>query len=157
VRPAELPLWVLVALGEMGVLEDLKPGKSNPRIEQYHAITRGGPALDDVAWCASFVSWCLEMAGVESLKTKRAADYATFGSPTEPGRFGALLVFGKADPDAKGSGHVGWSLGRTGGSVYCLGGNQSNKVGIDLRPLSLLVSARLPLARPVVARAQQRT
>lgn len=139
-----VPQWIRVALGEIGVIEDVRPGKSNPRVSQYHAITRAGAATDDVPWCASFVGFCLEMAGVTSTKSKAAASYATWGEACDSPYFGSVIVFGKSDPDAKGTGHVGFCLGVSGPDVYVLGGNQNNRVSIATRKKSAIVATRWP-------------
>ena len=132
-RPVVVPRWLPIALGELGVVEDTRPGRSERRIEQYHAATRGGAELDDVPWCASFVGWVLESAGVPSTKRKSAASYATWGTAVGWDAFGGVVVFGKSDPDAGGTGHVGFLLGVSGSRCFVLGGNQSNAVTIAVR------------------------
>jgi surface antigen len=54
-------------------------------------------------------------------------------------------VFGKADPDAAGTGHVAFCVGIDGDSVLVLGGNQRDAVTIASRPKSRIVSVRWPL------------
>jgi len=147
-RPVVVPRWIPIALGELGVVEDTRPGQSNGRIEEYHAMTRAGRAHDDVAWCASFVSWVLEQSGIRSTRNKAAASYLSWGEEcrdyTPP--FGAVLVFGKRDKDAKGSGHVGFCLGVSGPTVFLLGGNQGDRVSIAPRMLADVVAMRWPAA-----------
>jgi uncharacterized protein (TIGR02594 family) len=151
-KPRELvvPRWIPIALGEIGVIEWTVPGQSNPEVEKYHAATSGGPATDDVAWCASGHGWVYEQAGIRSLRTKRAADYAKFGVavplPELHLYFGCTIVFDKTDPDAKGSGHVGFNVGVVPARdiVYCLGGNQGDRWDIGARKLSKVIAARWP-------------
>jgi uncharacterized protein (TIGR02594 family) len=140
-----MPSYLAVAFGEIGVREDTLPGRSNPRIARYHGVTAGGEAVDDVAWCASFLGYCLEMGGMKSTKSKAAVSYASYGTATLY-RFGCILVFGKTDPDAKGSGHVGFGIGLTGHTVYCLGGNQSDGVTIAARDIRDVRTLRWPTA-----------
>ena len=118
-----VPTWISIGLGEIGVREDLRVGQSNLRIQRYHGITGAGEAPDDVAWCASFVGWCLEMAGVKSTRNKTAASYATYGVASLF-RFGCLAFADSTDPDAKSTGHVGFGLGLSGNTLFLLGGNQ---------------------------------
>jgi uncharacterized protein (TIGR02594 family) len=138
-----VPQWLAIGLGEVGVREDTRPGKSTPRIEQYHAITRAGAAVDDVAWCASFVCWVLEMSGIPSTKSKSAASYLEWGKECDL-QVGCIVVFDKTDKDAAGSGHVAFCMGVSGEEVFVLGGNQSNRVGIDVRRRMHVVAARWP-------------
>lgn len=131
-RPVVVPKWIPIAFGEIGIVEDVRPGRSLARIEQYHAATRAGLATDDVPWCASFVSWALEAAGVPSTRSKTAASYAAWGMPS-PLAFGAVVLFPKTDRDAVSSGHVAFLLGAAGTDLYVLGGNQNNRVSIAVR------------------------
>ena len=142
-RAVVVPQWIAVALGEVGVVEDTRPGMSNPRIEQYHAITSAGTAADDVSWCSSFTSWSLEMAGVKSTRSKTAASYLTWGEPCDL-KFGCVVLMAKSDADAGGSGHVGFYLGSFGDSFFLLGGNQSQRVDIGVRKLANIVAKRWP-------------
>jgi uncharacterized protein (TIGR02594 family) len=140
-----VPVWVAIALGEIGVVEDTRPNKSTRRIEEYHAATVGGPAVDDVPWCSSFVCWCVELAGMASTKSKAAASWTKWGDAVTP-RIGAIVVFGKRDKDARGTGHVGICMGVSGNEVYVLGGNQSQKVSIGVRDKRKAVAWRWPSA-----------
>lgn len=138
-----IPRWLPIALGEIGVRELVAPGESNKRIEQYHAVTRAGAAVDSVPWCSSFVCWVMEHAGIESTRSKAAASWRTWGQPCARA-IGCIVVFGKSDKDAKGTGHVGFSLGISGNEIFVLGGNQRNRVGIDVRDVRNIVARRWP-------------
>jgi uncharacterized protein (TIGR02594 family) len=134
-----------IALGELGVLEDARPGRTNPRIVEYHAVTRGGSSSDDVPWCSSFVAWAMEAANVPSTRSKTAASWATWGEPCYTPVFGAVVVFGKRDQDAVGSGHVALYMGDgPNGTCYVLGGNQQNCVSIATRKRADVVAFRMP-------------
>lgn len=150
-RPVFIPRWMAVFFGELGVLEDTRPGKSNPRIEQYHGVTRGGPAFDDVAWCSSALCWGFEACGIASPRTKRAADWAPWGQAVEGWPFGCVLVFGKSDPDAKGSGHVALCCGVSAKDVFVFGGNQDNRWSFARRAQSGVLARRWPLSVEVPA------
>jgi uncharacterized protein (TIGR02594 family) len=146
-NPIFIPRWMPVFFGELGVLEDTRPGKSNPRIEQYHAVTRGGPALDDVAWCGAALCWGFEACGILSPRTKRAADWGSWGVPVLGWPFGAVLLFDKSDRDAKGSGHVALCLGASGKrDVFVFGGNQDNRWSFATRQQSKVLARRWPRA-----------
>lgn len=136
------PPWLEIARRELGVKE-IPGSKSHPRILQYHQATRLHAQDESVPWCASFVCWCLEQAGVRSTRSAAAASYATYGRPCELVD-GAIVVFGKADSDAGGSGHVAFLVGMEGDNVWVLGGNQGNAVSIAKRPKSRIVAVRWP-------------
>lgn len=149
VRPRQpvppVPTWVAFALAEIGIVEDARAGKSNRRIEQYHAATRGGTTLDDVPWCSSFCCWVFEQAGIGSPRSKAAASWEHWGYAVAP-RLGAVVLFGKHDPDAKGTGHVGIALGVSANEVYVLGGNQQNRVSVAARDKRKVLAWRWPSA-----------
>jgi uncharacterized protein (TIGR02594 family) len=149
-RPVVVPRWIPIALGELGVVEDTRPGRSERRIEQYHAATRGGHAVDDVAWCASYVAWVLESAGVPSSRRKQAISYATWGTAAGWDAFGGIVLFPRTDPDAGGTGHVAFLLGVSGKHCFVLGGNQANAVTIAKRE-TVGASVRWPHAIAVAS------
>jgi len=122
------PPWLTVAKKEIGTTEDKNPGASNPRIEQYHdSTTYGRPAKDDMAWCASFVSWCMANSGNKiiekaNIRSARAIDWSAWGESIGVPRVGALVVL---SPLAEGSsGHVGFIVDESERNISLLGGNQ---------------------------------
>jgi hypothetical protein len=128
--PSEIvvPLWMAIAFSKIGVIEDQRPGASNPEIEAFHAATRGGRASDDVSSCSSFWCWVMEMAGIASPRSKLALSWVTWGVECGP-VFGATGFFSKSDPDAGGSGHVGGVVGTIGELVLLLACNQTIRHG----------------------------
>lgn len=136
------PPWLLWALGELGVLE-ADGAKDNPRIVWYHSHTSAGAAPDSVAWCSSFVNAGMQAAGYPGTRSKKASSWLAYGVPYKL-CLGGILVFGKSDPAANGTGHVGWCAGWSDEWVLCLGGNQSNRVSVVRRPIKSLVDVRMP-------------
>lgn len=136
------PPWMLWALGEIGVHEIPGP-KSNPRIEWYHSFTAAGEAPDEVAWCSSFVNAGMISSGYPGTRSKAASSWRGYGVRNGL-QVGAILVFGKSDPDAKGTGHVGFCAGWNGRYVLVLGGNQNQQVSVARRDISALVDVRMP-------------
>lgn len=156
-HPVIVPPWIPIGLGEIGVIEDARSGQTHPRIPEYHSVTRAGRALDDIAWCSSYVGCCLELAGIRSTRNKTAASYKTWDMDCLPrllsadpsawlSVFGAVAFFGPKDPDSASSGHVGFLLGRSAGDLFVLGGNQDNRVSIALRRMTSLQALRWPTA-----------
>lgn len=141
--PNDDPPWLQIARREIGVKERWGVA-DNSRILQYHAATRTHATRDSVPWCASYVCWCLEGAGITSTRSAAAASYRTWGQQCEL-KDGAIVVFGKADPDAAGTGHVAFCVGVEGDDVLVLGGNQNNAVNVAKRPRDRIVTVRWPL------------
>lgn len=139
----ELP-WLRRAVGEFGVGEyqDSHDPPDNPRIREYHD-TFGGPSnerRDSVAWCSSFVNWCL--GGQNEDVDRSARSWGGWGEETVP-EPGSIAIFWRrpdADEDeeqhgwskqrliAQGwNGHVSFLLEVVGGQAICFGGNQSSR------------------------------
>lgn len=132
---AKRPLDVARAELEMNVRE--YPGSAhNPRIVLYHGTTTGGAAADETAWCSSFVNYCVEQAGFTGTDSKWARSWHDSGWGEEVGAApaeGDIVVWRRVGNGEDG-GHVGFFLGREGGGINVLGGNQSNKVCIQRYP-----------------------
>lgn len=146
------PAWLAPAWAELGQREC--PGAAtNPHIAGLFAAA-GHPRItsDEVAWCAAYVSACLERAGVPSARTLLARDYLGWGTELTAPRFGAIAVLSR-DPDPT-AGHVGFMIARSAESVVLLGGNQSNAVSVETFPASRLLSLRWPSPGPPLAAAR---
>lgn len=120
--------WMEVARGELGQAEG-GPGGSNPRIEAYHATTRGGAEPDSVPWCSSFVNFCVEKASadLQGTKSKAARSWLEWGVEADDFVPGCIVVLKRGQPP---SGHVGFYVGREGGRIRLLGGNHRDKVSV---------------------------
>ena len=55
------PPWLSIARAELGVCT-FPPGRSNPRITDYHHGTNIQGYDDKASWCSSFVNWSLTTA-----------------------------------------------------------------------------------------------
>jgi uncharacterized protein (TIGR02594 family) len=137
------PIWLTAARRELGQREKAGPAE-NGRILWYHSFSKLRAQSEQVPWCASFVNAMLETSGIRSTKSAAAASYATWGEPCEL-KDGAIVVFGKADPDAGGTGHVAFCVGVEDRYVLVLGGNQNNAVNIARRERSRIVAVRWPV------------
>jgi len=130
------PTWMSIAEGEIGTREH--PGAANNiRVMEYHSATSGGEKPDSVPWCASFVCWCFEKAGMRHTRSKSARSYLTWGIPLDKPQMGCVVVLKRGTPP---SGHVGfWA-----GPERILGGNQSNAVSVKDYDESDVLSYRWP-------------
>ena len=147
--PLDQPAWLATAWAELGQHEDPGPA-TNPRIRDYYAAA-GYPGItsDAVAWCAAFLSACLERAQIPSARTLLARKYLDWGVELTTPRIGAIAVLSRdPDPDA---GHVGFLIGETGDHLILLGGNQSSAVTVQAFPKSRLLSLRWPAPQTTTA------
>lgn len=131
--------WLAYALGELGESE-IVGDKDNPRIVEYHKATLLKASKDFVPWCGSFVSWCLQQAGLKSKKSARAKDYLDYGTVLREPIIGCIAVFSR-----DGGGHVGFYWGKTAnGKISILGGNQKDSVCISQYGEENLLGYRWP-------------
>jgi uncharacterized protein (TIGR02594 family) len=145
------PSWLAVATREQerGVREERGLDHNSSRILEYLAMA---PTLvnirhtdkqhpdspymmnqvDETAWCAGFVKWCLEQAGVATRGLSAQANaWRHFGEETTA-REGAITVIHRTPFGDSGSGwHVGFYIGGSPDAPALLGGNQDNRVGFS--------------------------
>ena len=137
------PRWLQIAEGELGQAE-VAGDVDNPRIVEYHAATSLRATDDETPWCASFVSWCLERAGIPSTRSAASSSYRGWGRALLQPEPGCLVVFDHGG----GKGHVGFWVGGAGdpidGPLDVLGGNQSNQVKVSRFDRQQLHSFRWP-------------
>lgn len=130
------PSWLKIAKGELGVKE-IVGRRHNPRVIEYHSTT-GGWKNDEVPWCASFVTWVMQKAGVsEGFKSALAQAWMRYGKPVKGPAYGAIGIL-------KGSGHIGFVVGKQGNYIVLLGGNQGNMVKLSKYSLSRFMGFRFP-------------
>ena len=131
---------------------ETNPDINNPRIVEYLSVTRLAAGMhaqhsaldDEISWCASFVSWCLQKAGYKPVATgsdARAEDWVNYGQEASEGEYGAITILQMLIPDAGGarspsSKHVGFLVSEEQDKskrkiVKLLGGNQKYEVGGD--------------------------
>jgi uncharacterized protein (TIGR02594 family) len=119
---------------------------NNERITLYHSTTAGGAAPDEVAWCSSFVNYCVEQAGLAGTDSKAARSWKTWGTrvPQSDWREGDIVVFWRVALNHW-KGHVGFLVGWNGSKPEVLGGNQGDKLCIARPyPFSQIISVRRP-------------
>lgn len=143
------PTWLSPAWVELGQHE-LPGTPANPRIRDLYADARHPEVTsDEVAWCAAYVSACLERANTPSTRSLLARDYLTWGTALDAPCLGAIAVLSR-DPDPN-AGHVAFLIGQTGNQLILLGGNQSNAVTVQAFPKSRLLSLRWPAPNTAAA------
>lgn len=133
--------WIPIAFAEFGTREI--PGvKHNPRIVEYLFSTdlaqKYKSLPDETDWCAGFVNWCIEKAGLSSTNSAMVHPWRNWGKASSPPRRGAVTTFLWDD----GWAHVSLYLGEVGNYVICLGGNQSDAVWISVYHKKYVTSYR---------------
>jgi uncharacterized protein (TIGR02594 family) len=159
------PYWMTIARAELrrGVYEIPGPD-SEARIELYQSTCRWKHSDDAIAWCSSFVNFCVEggdeaydllVGGVVPFsvgtKSARARSWLQWGASIslQHAPIGALLIMkrgpepqpGPEVVDAKG--HTcffdGWA---TPLHIRGVGGNQSNMVRSSIYPANKVIGVR---------------
>ena len=130
--------WMPYALAELGQRE-LPGNADNPRVVLYHSYA-GGRAPDEVAWCSSFVNFCMAQAGVPRTEKKNARSWMRWGKETTAPFPGCVVIFSR--PPKPASGHVGFWVGAEGKNILVLGGNQNNSVCVKPYPAARLLAYR---------------
>jgi uncharacterized protein (TIGR02594 family) len=133
--------WLPIAFSQFGTREF--PGsRHNPRIVEYLMSTdlaQKYPSLpDETDWCAGFVNWCIEKAGLPSTNSALVNPWRNWGRATAARRC-AVTTFLWDD----GWAHVSFYLGEVGNYVICLGGNQSDAVWISVYHKKYVTSYRV--------------
>jgi len=141
-----IPNWVQIAIKEIGVKE-IKGPKHNPRVIEYMNATKWGKWVhdDETPWCAGFIGWVMVEAGYGDFipdYSLGAKSWLNFGVSAGKPVFGAIAVKSR-----KGGGHVGIVVGenKKRGTLYILGGNQSDAVCVKEYPRNVWIDFRVPL------------
>jgi uncharacterized protein (TIGR02594 family) len=82
--------WMSIARREVGQGE-ITGAQHNPRIIQYHSTTTLRAGSDEIAWCSSFVNWCLRQAGIRGTSSAAAISWLSWGR-SSAARHGAITV-----------------------------------------------------------------
>ena len=126
--PNSDPRWITIARAEIGTKE-IKGSQHNPRVVEYHDTT-GKFGNDETAWCSSFVNWVMTKAGHTGTNSALATSWSKWGKKVDKPAYGAIAVIDWDGPGPGWQGHVGFVVGKVGGSIQLLGGNQSDAVNV---------------------------
>ena len=138
----EIPAYFDVALREIGQAEINGPDH-NQRIIEYHEQTSLKASDDETPWCASFVNWCLAVAGEKGTNSAAARSFVCWGYAASIGeiRAGDIAILARGKPW---QGHVGFVHAWNADHIQLLGGNQNDSVSLQWYPVSRLVGLRRP-------------
>lgn len=136
-----IPSWLILAVGELGQKE-VSGKESNPRIVEY-LTSVGQLGIDEIPWCSAFVNWIMESNYIKGTDSAMAKSWSNWGKHTELRR-GAIVIFNRGkDPR---SGHVSilLDLCEDEDLIYCIGGNQRDRVSISAYKSKDVVASRWP-------------
>ncbi len=130
-----------IAFSELGT-EEIVGDKHNPEVLKYAKETGiAGITTDEIAWCSTFVSWVAQKAGLQKSGKANARSWLNVGTKVTTPEPGDVVVFWRESPQSW-KGHVGIFLGVSTDKkrVYCIGGNQGNRVSVSAYRLENLLS-----------------
>jgi len=132
-----------IAFREIGIKE-IKGNEHNARILEYHKATSLGAGTDEIAWCSSFINWCVKQAGLKGTNSAAARSWIKWGKEIETPVKGCIVVLRRGNNPTQG--HVGLYLCEESGTnkIRLLGGNQSDCVNIQFYNKSDVLSYRVP-------------
>ena len=136
------PPWLSIAHAESGVCS-FEPGRSNPRVTEYHHGTNIQGYDDKASWCSSFVNWSLAQVGIAGTNSALARSWLDWGVPLDLPRTGCIVVLTRDDP-ASWKGHVGFFHRIEFDKIYLWGGNQLDQVCEHFYPLTNVLAYRWP-------------
>jgi uncharacterized protein (TIGR02594 family) len=135
------PRMLLEALALFGTLEGAGT-RDNPTILSWAKEVGLSKTYshDSIPWCGLFMAVVAHRAGKEVVDSPLwALAWADFGKPSPSPMLGDVLTFKR-----EGGGHVALYVGEDTSAYHCLGGNQSDKVGLTRILKSRLYRARRP-------------
>lgn len=124
-------------------MAEVKGAVHNPQILAMLQLDNTWPEGDEVPWCSAFVNYIAHLLGLPRTRSLSARSWLKAGTPIEliEARLGCDVVILERPPEPT-AGHVGIFIGRQGGFVELLGGNQSDKVCISKYPESRVIGVR---------------
>lgn len=130
-----------IAFAELGT-EEIVGSQDNPEVLKYAQETGiTGITSDEIPWCSTFVNWVAWKAGLQYSKKANARSWLNVGEKISSPEPGDVVVFWRESPESW-KGHVGFFLGVSPDRkrVYCLGGNQGNRVSVSAYRINTVLS-----------------
>ena len=134
------PPWMEHAWRELGV-EEIPGPRDNPRVVRYHESVDDEKEPDRIAWCSSFVNFCISQAGFTGTNSRAARSWLNWGVPITDPMPGAVTVLWRHRVETW-QGHVGFFITDLGNEVVLLGGNQSDAVCVKRFPKERVLGYR---------------
>jgi uncharacterized protein (TIGR02594 family) len=135
------PVWIVAAGKELGVTETPGPA-DNARVLEYHTHTSLKATEDSVPWCSAFVNAIMDWTGQPKTNSASARSWLDYGKQLPAFRYGCIVIFRRGgNPN---EGHVTFGVWEDNDSIACLGGNQSDKVCVQIHSKDTLIGYRWP-------------
>ena len=138
-EPGDLP-WMKFAKSQLGVKEP------DPVIKKYHEAARFNADFNE-SWCSSFVCWCFEQCGIESVRDPGAREWLEWGEVLDAPIYGCVVVYWRGEKKGW-KGHVHFYTGEDQKYNFGLGGNQGDAVRVALYPKAQVLGYRWPKGFP---------
>jgi uncharacterized protein (TIGR02594 family) len=152
-----------IAFNELGT-EEIPGDEHNPEILKYASETgMVGITTDEIPWCSTFVNWVAWKCGLQLSGKPNARSWLNVGTRVVLPEPGDIVIFWRENPQSW-KGHVGFFLGLSPDSkrVYCLGGNQGNRVSVSAYRLNTVLSyqrlapvTRLEIPEPILQKGSR--
>lgn len=119
------PPWIPIAVKQINQARVWGAG-NNPRVVEYIRTVNANATDDEPAWCACFVNWCLQQAGVQGRNSGWVPSWEGWGRQIDGPQQGAIVLFkwSKWNSPYKFD-HIAFCH-RVDGKYYMLGGNQAD-------------------------------
>ncbi|MCF6333657.1 MAG: TIGR02594 family protein [Draconibacterium sp.] len=121
-----------IAFNELGT-EEIVGDVDNPEVLKYAKETKiKGITNDEIPWCSTFVNWVAWKSGLQFSGKANARSWLSVGNKVTEPEPGDVVIFWRESPQSW-KGHVAFFLGISMDKkrVYCLGGNQGNRVSVS--------------------------
>lgn len=129
---SSIPPWINRAISEIGH-DEIAGDEDNIRIIEYLKtvdLKLTTNSIDEIPWCSAFVNWVMEGSGYSKTGNALARSWLSYGKELIKPIFGCIVVLKRGNKAWMG--HVGFLLDYTRDYVTLLGGNQKDRVGINM-------------------------
>lgn len=136
-----MELLLKTAFAELGT-EEIVGSRHNPEVLKYAKETNiKGITTDEIPWCSTFVNWVAWKSGLQHSGKANARSWLNVGQKVTSPEPGDIVVFWRESPQSW-KGHVGIFIGVSADKkrVYCLGGNQGNRVSVSAYRINTVLS-----------------
>lgn len=125
-------------------LHDIAGDSSNAEVLRFFTETNHIDIVDDeTSWCSSYLCWCAQNVKLEGSASLLARSWLDIGIPVEQPKTGDVVIFWR-EKEKSWQGHVSIFINEDPEThqVYCLGGNQDDKVCVKPYPSEQVLGYR---------------
>lgn len=125
-------------------LQDIAGDSSNIEILRFFTETNHAEIVDDeTSWCSSYLCWCAQNVKLEGSASLLARSWLDIGVPVEKPKTGDVVIFWR-EKEKSWQGHVSIFINEDSVThqIYCLGGNQDDKVCVKSYPSQQVLGYR---------------